>query len=261
MIKDNTTNKDDNRSESIKKKEPQEEEEEDDKVTQTKVEVLPYKKKILIILDLNDVLICRVRTDIRNRMIKNNSWPTLRRFKFHDDVYIRPNLDPFLDFLFAHFYVGIWSSAKLYNIQTLLERTMNHKQRSQLQFIMHQDDCKIVNRRRPLLPLKLKPMSRLWQSKQYNPDCLFDDLNTLFIDDSYEANEENMANCVVIPTFDVSYPDCNDDGVLNELIQYLKPLTKLPEPVDVQKYIAEHPFRSAYSRVDNIENILDQLSF
>ena len=142
--------------------------------------VLEKSKKYLIMLDLNGILIDR---KYGKELKANNKCSKVGNFL----VWKRPFLDEFIDFLFEHYDVAIWSSVKLWNIQQLVAFIFGDKERK-LKLIWSQDQCEAVenpniNSKKPLF---LKNLSYLWEMfPQY------DQTNTLLIDDSDDKSKNN----------------------------------------------------------------------
>ena len=155
------------------------------------------KKRRLLILDLNNLLVCRA---FKPKMIEEYSLylPHIKDAKLLDDHYTwkRPNLSFFLWHIFIHYDVAVWSSAQQKNVDKLCEYIFSADQRARLLFEWDQSHCTSVvphpdpSEKKPLFEKQLR---RVWKEfPQYDKD------STLIIDDSSLKMRSNPTECVYI---------------------------------------------------------------
>ena len=102
------------------------------------------KKDILLVLDLNGVLFDRRRqTRNSNKEEKeelSSTYVKLGNFQ----VYNRPHLDGFIDFLLENFTCAVWSSVQKHNLEMLVDHAWGKERRKKLLFVWGQDKCTSV---------------------------------------------------------------------------------------------------------------------
>lgn len=148
--------------------------------------------KRLIVLDLNGLLIFRVFHREKDKFKENlNTSEKVNEFY----VWKRPHVEAFLDWIFDHFSVGIWSSAMHKNVDALIEWTMGTERRKRLVFEWDQSRC--LKEDHPIhkhKPLFLKPLSLVWESfPEWNES------NTLLVDDSPLKAKRNPDHLLFSP--------------------------------------------------------------
>ena len=129
----------------------------------------------LIVLDLNGLLLHRRRDplpaisggaaiapDLVYPPRRPGASPQQQFF-----VYLRPHVREFLAFLLARFRVGVWSSARLTNIQPMTDLLFGRRavERGVLAFAWGQEQCTrhgFVGNDRRNKPIFRKPLHRLW---------------------------------------------------------------------------------------------------
>lgn len=147
--------------------------------------------KPLLILDLNGILV--YRNYAPNSSSSDDKIPdgAIRRGNFI--IWKRPGLEKFLEYVFHNFNVAVWSSVSKRNLDPLIEVVFGPlKQR--LLFSWDQSRCEKTNH--PLTnkkPLFLKNLSEVW--KEYS---MFDEKNTLIIDDTSLKMQNNPSDCCII---------------------------------------------------------------
>lgn len=90
--------------------------------------------KPLLILDLNGVLVLS-----QHRRAPNNAPVDYRANRKY--VYRRPGVADFLDFVFAHFDVAIWTSNQRHNAEATVDGLLDREQREQLKFLWAREQC------------------------------------------------------------------------------------------------------------------------
>lgn len=196
-----------------------------------------FPRKKLLVLDVNGLL---VDTYHRNEPRPTKELPNAKVGNFY--VYKRPCCDEFLQFCLENFVVGIWSSAREYNVNNLVEYIFG-KLREKLAFSWHQSDCTDSGLRAPEnkhKPLFLKELSKLWVKAK--PDLPWNEgeygpTNTLLVDDTPYKALRNPPNTGIFPS---SYTVSNsgDDFLGSGLRNYLKGIC---DTTNVQIFVENNP--------------------
>lgn len=138
-------------------------------------------KRSLVVLDLNGVLLDREFVDGK----KDGIVPEPDCFAGKFAVWFRPELQKFLSALMEDYEVAIWSSAKLFNVQQLVDVIAPKDLQKKFIFIWGQEECTAVKTEekhpdgKPVM-LFTKPVTHIWESfPQYQR-------KTIIIDDSSE---------------------------------------------------------------------------
>lgn len=166
----------------------------------------------LLVLDLDETLVFASECEL-------DRPPDLRVAGYH--VYTRPHLESFLNFAFAHFRVGVWtSSGKLY-AEPLVAQLM---QRRSVAFVWSAQRCSIArdwNTGGHLTEKRLAKLKKL--------GFKLDDI--IGIDDTPSKYAKNYGNLVCVS----EWTGDTDDHELVDLIQYLKQLLVTPNLRSVEK--------------------------
>lgn len=153
--------------------------------------------KPLLILDLNGVLVLvqyykagNVRADYK----VNGRW-----------VYKRKGLREFLNFVFEHFDVAIWTSRKRHNAEAIVNRILTKKQLSQLKFLRTRENCKILE--------DGESRKEVWRLKDTHYKHIF------VLDDTPEKIESDtdQTNIIYIPVKSFVDPATEDSSELGRL--------------------------------------------
>ena len=148
------------------------------------------KPRNLVILDLNGVLIDRKYVG----KASDDSEHEGTRIG-HFLVYKRPGLDNFLRRLFKLFDVAVWSSAKKWNVNQLVDFIFCEPEYhfSDLKFVWCQEQC--TRETHPdeelakVKPLFVKSLDAVWEKfPEYNPG------NTFFVDDTPEKIRSSICD-------------------------------------------------------------------
>jgi len=178
----------------------------------------------LVILDLNGLLIHR----IHERDTADLDRDFLESATYYRPFYIwkRPHVDEFLNFLFQHFTVAVWTSAQKRNAENMIPLLLGNQSPPFL-FVWDQSKCNADTlseeqwaeeltkpprkRRRRKRWLFTKPLAKVWEAfPEYNAT------NTLLIDDSVEKTIENPPGLFYCPPswFPTTLPDLQNDYAL-----------------------------------------------
>jgi hypothetical protein len=174
-----------------------------------------YPKHYLLILDLNGVLVARE--------FLGSKKPDGPQFKTGERIgafwgWKRPGLEEFLDFVFEHFHVAIWSSVMKKNIDQLAEFALGSERYAKLLFVFDQTYCHPeVNPDDAKKPLFLKNLTEVWKKfPEHGQDT------TIIVDDNEKKLKYNHPNnVVVVETWDPSVKDDTTFQPGGELFEYL----------------------------------------
>ncbi len=123
---------------------------------------LGTKKRFLLVLDLNGLLL--------DRVFWNNASDEDKRLSGGEKVgnflmWLRPHATEFAEFVLNNFVVGVWSSAQQHNVDALTQRVFGHR-RKELLFQYDQTKCVMVKphpdpkEKKPLFKKQLKLVER-----------------------------------------------------------------------------------------------------
>lgn len=146
------------------------------------------KRKKLLILDMNNLLVARVYSHTLETEHPQaiDYIPTADLLGTHY-TWKRPDLDMFLDYCFENFNVAVWTSARKHNADKLCEYVFGPKRRHMLLWEFNQEHCTYIKDD----DVFEKNLSTVWdQFKRYSAK------NTLILDDSNDKMRNNPEECV-----------------------------------------------------------------
>lgn len=190
------------------------------------------KKQILLIFDINNVLCCKVP---RNRPVPGFETAAHRTGKF----VIRPGLRAFMDYIFSEYYVGVYSSTSLHNLDNVMPKIFGKYYKDVL-FTAHREhtmyDPEFGKDKSIKKYHTIKPLQYIWNNPIFNKDRIFGPSNTLLIDNSAKKTRLNdKRNVLVIKDWDlqsqVSIDQFTESIVkkVNTLIHYNNVMSADPE--------------------------------
>lgn len=208
--------------------------------------------KILIVLDLNGTLMHRIGSQqLKLLHSREPPLPPPDNVLGGKKIYYRPHLDRFLEFLFARFQVGTWTSALEKNAIHMVTSLIPEHLRSQLKFNWTRERCTLVG------PAKdhasIKDLHKLWSDPIAQSNG-WTYRNTILIDDTDDKAARNPQNALHLRAFDVTDPslDWEGDGTLLVVENYLSGLLERWESTkgvrDVRRLLAEHPLYTTPDR-------------
>lgn len=167
-----------------------------------------------IILDLDETLIHTVKiSNVFNKKLAESVdfW-----FKINDQYFWivkRPGLALFMDFVFRHFTVGIWTAAEKDYAKEVCRNILSHDQISKCKFIYSRNFCYLDS---SVAPINFtKPLEKIYQQHP-----TFNKINTIMIDNNSHVMRYNQHNGIHVP----DYTGDPNDRVLyqlrNMMIQY-----------------------------------------
>lgn len=141
------------------------------------------KMKRLLILDINGLLCCK---------IKSNAWY---------DVVIRPGVTTFLSHCYNHYRVAFFSSTTQQNAEPILVHLLTRKQIMNTEFVWYRDRTHRDDRD-PTGIKTIKKLSDVFDNPVINQHNAYHPGNTLIVDD--EASKmifNDPRNVLIVPTF------------------------------------------------------------
>jgi hypothetical protein len=175
------------------------------------------RKKQLLILDLNGTLLSR----------------TNRR----GGMYVRPHLDSFLDYIFTHFRVMVWSSAQKTSVKHMM-KFFTAQQISKMVLTWDRSNFDLSKKDFNNKTATIKDLNKVWQKKglQY-----FDASNTVILDDSPSKCVLQPFNSIHLPTFDHRDPQFlqHGDQALLSVMEYLE---RIERQTNIPNFVRKVPF-------------------
>lgn len=181
--------------------------------------------KHLIVLDLNGVLVDRYHNSTGEYIDSDFTSPN------GYFVYVRPHTKEFLQFVFEHFHVGVWSLLDEKHTTHILNKILTDEQIKNLKFILTQYQCIREEHSDHKTPVFLKDLSILWASYEYYAH------KTVLIDTFASNSKLNPPYVCIHPTTYI-YTNQKDDTLLR-LTRYLE---KLVATENIPQFMQHHPY-------------------
>lgn len=174
--------------------------------------LLQQPKKQLLILDLNGTLISRLKTNGRG-------------------YYARPHYEQFLDFIFKHFTVMVWSSARQQSVQMMCKIF-----KQPLELVWNRNHFELDENQFYGKTETIKDLNKVWHyfSNQY------DAKNTIILDDTDSKLVYQPYNLIHVKTFD--FKDIIEGATDNELLRVIRYLDALRVQSNIASFIRNDPF-------------------
>ena len=176
--------------------------------------MLTLQKIHNIILDLDETLISAIETEEfgKDPRLNNRFKQKGHLFTYHllDRDYIifeRPGVQKFLDFVFKHFNVAVWTAAsKDYAIFVIDKVVLQNRPERKLDFICYSDHCDESKAKTGCL----KQLNKLFHLTHYNA------FNTIIIDDNANVNRQKN-HSIKIKAFSFSDEQAEMDKALQDI--------------------------------------------
>jgi TFIIF-interacting CTD phosphatase-like protein len=173
-----------------------------------------------VILDLDETIISTIETkDLKEDKSRMQNYKSrIRLFTFHimDKDYIvteRPGVQEFLDFLFAHFNVSVWTAATKDYALYVVENVILTKPNRKLDYICHSYHCDLSRATTGCI----KHLSSLfYHFPQYNAR------NTVLIDDNPKIVPKQPNEIINVVAFDFYKVGSEQDTELKNVTTKLK---------------------------------------
>ena len=180
--------------------------------------------KKIIFLDLDQTLIS---AEICKTFSFDKDKDKAVRYKMHnmDNYYLifeRPNLQDFLDYIFKHFYVCVWTAAsKDYAFYIIKNVILANKKERKLNYVFFEEHCDISEK----LTNKTKNLEILYNNFNIKK---FKNMKDIFIlDDNDEVYESQPKNCIKAKPFEYKDHDSHTDCFLKNLKDNLTNIKKI----------------------------------
>ncbi len=137
------------------------------------------------------------------------------QFQIHDMdgyyiVFERPGLQKFLDYLFAHFNVSVWTAASKDYALFIVKHVLLTKPSRRLQYLFVSYHCKLSRKFYRNDSKNLRMLSEKFNLPEFNEH------NTVIIDDLPEVCESQPDNCIAIHPFEILDEGSEHDNVLEK---------------------------------------------
>lgn len=175
----------------------------------------PKRHPINVIIDFDNTAISSIAA---HKFPKRKHIMHEKPHYFMDNDYVifeRPGLQEFLDFLFAHFNVAVWSAASPSYVEFIVEKIITRPGRH-VHYVLTSDNCEDCQDYYG--EDQFKNLRYLWDIHDLPG---FGPLNTLIIDDLGLVRKTQPNNCIQIKSFNVNHKQCWED---NELLTRIKPM-------------------------------------
>jgi TFIIF-interacting CTD phosphatase-like protein len=172
-----------------------------------------------IVLDLDNTIISSLtKEEYDKRKIDNN----LKFTSICNGLYYtlpRPYLEDFLNYIFARFHVSVWTAASKDYAKEIIEKfVLRRKKNRKLRGFLYDIHCK--ESMNAINPKTMKDLRYLYISK----NKMFNENNTVIIDDLKEVLNNNKKNSIDSEYFDSSKKNAPNDTFLLKLMNDLEPV-------------------------------------
>ena len=172
-----------------------------------------------IVLDLDNTIISSLtKEEYTKRKIDHN----LKFISICNGMYYtlpRPYLEDFLNYIFARFHVSVWTAASKDYAKEIIEKfILKGKKNRRLRGFLYDIHCK--ESMDAINPKTMKDLRYLYISK----NKLFNENNTVIIDDLKEVLNNNKKNSIDSEYFDSSKKSAPNDTFLLKLMNDLEPV-------------------------------------
>lgn len=172
-----------------------------------------------IILDLDETLISAIDIDElkKSKSMIENFKNRHKLFKYHtmDNEYIiteRPGVQDFLDFIFKHFNVSVWTAASKEYALFVIKSVILTKPERKLDYICFSYHCDLSRQRTGCIK---QLNNQFYHFPKYNPD------NTLIIDDNQNVLTKQLGGVEPIKPFDFFAKGSERDKALHKIMKKL----------------------------------------
>jgi len=201
------------------------------------------------VLDLNGLLVERVSkakaTPEDKAQLKTKKGPI--RLPGHYLCWTRPHYQDFLEFIFEHFDVLVWSSAQMKNVEALVNAIMpQFKDRLVDKF--DQTHCTTAGKHpdTQFRPLFIKELRQVWDKHSH-----YSHETTLLVDDSKFKAVLNPKHTAIHPKeWTRHHKTCRElakGGTLRKFLEELALASKQPDFPGVPHFVSSSNFQTGYS--------------
>lgn len=174
-------------------------------------------KRLNVVLDLDQTLVCAEMLENFDKK-KHRQKMTHFKYEIFDNEYIifeRPGLQDFLDYLFEHYNVAVWTAASKDYALFVIEKFILTKPERKLDFIFYSYHCDMSKK----IKKGLKSLCMLWdvyKLKRYN------ERNTIIIDDNPSVLKNQEKNVIPVVEFHFEGRASYRDSEFNKVKEILE---------------------------------------
>lgn len=190
-----------------------------------------HTEKKFIILDLDETIIHSVSSEEMDDLGDDNI-EKMKEFNSHEMkdedgniefiVLERPGLQPFLDYIFSNFRVGVWTAAsKDYALFIVKNVVLSDKNR-ELEFVLFDDHCEQAYKE-----LKGKKNLDMLYKHYKHPGIRHD--NVFILDDHPRVHNTQPSKCILMYPFQIDDEESNNDNFLEQLEHELEKKSSVTE--------------------------------
>ncbi|CZS73277.1 unnamed protein product [Fusarium graminearum] len=190
-------------------------------------ERLSQPRRILVVIDLNGTLLHR----------PNKKRP----FNFTE----RPHATAFLNYCIETFHVAIWSSARPENVERMVEKLLAPEQREQCLVTWGRDSFNLSPEDFNSKVQVYKRLTKIWTDPRVmaahpraSEGGVWDQTNTILVDDSFEKGRSEPFNTLTLPEFDGLAGEI--PNVLPQVHDYIN---ELSYQADISRFVRRSPFK------------------
>jgi hypothetical protein len=207
---------------------------------------MKHQKKLLIILDLNGVLVHRLKAS--KEKLPQASSPehalkptmTLGGRK----VIFRPSVEQLFTAIPEHVQLAIWTSAEKRNVVQILEKLApEYKSRNLFEFTWFRDKCVTDPHDYKFC---IKDLSKVWQSSSK-----WNEKNTVLVDDSELKCKNQPDNLLCVKEFKATAEDAFKDDEIRKLLNWIHRVSEwFGESLLLDNEFDIRPFIKSYHGTD-----------
>lgn len=176
-------------------------------------------KKVNLILDLDQTIISAEEIELPLSNFKNK----VKKLNYTEmpgnyNIFERPHLQQFLDFVFANFNVSVWTAAdQAYALFIIDKIVLANKPERKLDYVFCVYHCDKSEKYKK----SLKDLSMLWDIYHLEG---YNDTNTFIVDDNQEVFECQPRNCLFVEAFEFQKDGSEKDNFLVKIRKKLNSL-------------------------------------
>lgn len=187
--------------------------------------------KINVILDLDNTLISSLSQSEQREAPRKLLSKKMARLKYVDmppddeyKIFERPGLQEFLDFLFDHFNVSVWTAAsKSYALFIIDYFVLANRPERKLDYVFFSHHCRLSKR-------KLSTQKNLTMLSEFGVE--YDMSKTYIIDDHPEVYRTQPKKCIHVEAFEaLSRSSDTDKELTTKVYKKLKKILRLHDKI------------------------------
>jgi len=172
-----------------------------------------------VILDLDNTIICSIYTIEELDDEKKTQISGMRKEVMEDyyDIYERPGLQEFLDYLFTNYKVSVFTAASKDYALYIIDKFILTKPERVLDYIFWSYHCTISKNK---YKGNNKRIAMLIEDFDLGDSYKIE--STVLIDDLSDWAKDQKEQVITIPAFDIEKDDCQNDNVLKDIQNQLE---------------------------------------